>query len=220
MNELQTVNANEAANIANEAMSDAGFLKMIKFKKLGETAVYLCDGEEIELGSQRIAHCVGWTKQWVKFWDNKVAERRIYRVAKGERAPERDELPDYDEESRKKWQIGLNNQPRDPWVLQYLLPLEDPETEEIAIFVTGSFGGRRAVADICSTYARKAQRVPEVGQPLVRLQKTMMPTRNFGNVARPEFVLIGYSDYTREPRRDVPVEALEQADDMNDEIPF
>lgn len=218
--QLQTV-TNEAAAIANEAMNDAGFQKMLKFKRNGDVSMYLRDGVEVELGSQMIAHCVGWTKIWVKFWDNKVAERRVYRVGRKEVAPERDQLPDYDEESRKKWQTGLDNRPRDPWVLQYLLPMEDPETGEVCIFVASSFGGKRAVADVCQTWATKARRNPDVGQPLVRLQKTMFPTKNYGNVVRPAFELVGFvSSGAAEPLREIDTKTIEADTDMNDEIPF
>lgn len=226
MNNQLTTISNEASNIANEAMNDAGFAKMMKFKRNGDTSMYLVDGIQIELGTQRIAHCIGWTKVWIKFWDNKVAEKRIFRVARGERAPERDELPDYDVESRKRWQIGLNGQPRDPWVLQFLLPMEEPETGEINIFVASSFGGKRAVADLCQAWGTKARKNANVGQPMIRLQKTLFHTKDYGDVARPLFDLIGFTDSSGEPMREIDTQALDSAadtagyTDMNDEIPF
>ena len=76
----------EIDNIGNEAQKDAGFQKMLKFKK-GD---YFCDGEEVPLGTKYIAHCIGWTKTWVHFVDQKVVERKLYRIAEGQRAPERD----------------------------------------------------------------------------------------------------------------------------------
>lgn len=215
--QLQTV-TNEAAAIANEAMQDAGFQKMLKFKRNGDMSEYLLDGVPIELGTQMIAHCIGWTKTWVKFWDNKVAERKVYRVGRKEVAPERDELPDNDP---THWQNGIDNRPRDPWVLQYLLPMEDPETGEVCIFIASSFGGKRAVADICQTWATKARRNANVGQPLVRLAKTMFPTKNYGNVVRPSFELIGFVDSSAaEPLREIDTKTIEADTDMNDEIPF
>lgn len=215
--QLQTV-TNEAAAIANEAMQDAGFQKMLKFKRNGDASIYLLDGVEIELGTQMICHCIGWTKTWVKFWDNKVAERKVYRVGRKEVAPERDELPDNDP---AHWQNGIDNRPRDPWVLQYLLPMEDPETGEVCIFIASSFGGKRAVADICQTWATKARRNANVGQPLVRLAKTMFPTKNYGNVVRPSFELIGFVDSSAtEPLREIDTKTIEADTEMNDEIPF
>jgi hypothetical protein len=194
---------------------------MLKFKK-GE---YFCDGEEVPLGTQYIAHCIGWTKTWVHFEDQKVVERKIYRVARGEKAPERDRLPDNDE---SKWPIGINRQPADPWVYQYLLPMEDQQSGEVRIFVGSSFGGRRAVADLCSAYARHSTKNKGSGQPIISLQMLMMPTKNFGDVPRPHFEIVGWDEVSqpgsantaaREPIRTVS-EAVLKKQEFDDEIPF
>jgi hypothetical protein len=213
----------EASNIGDEAQRDAGFEKMLKFKK----GIYYCDGEEIALGTKLIAHCVGWTKTWVHFVDQKVIERKIYRVARGEKAPERDQLPDNDQ---SKWPIGINRLPADPWVYQYLLPLEDPHTEEVRIFVGSSFGGRRAVADLCAAYSRRAVKNKSSGQPIITLQTLMMPTKNYGDVPRPHFEIVGWDDMNervdvaegiqpREPIREVS-EAVLKKQEFEDDIPF
>lgn len=210
-----TLAEQEAHNIASEANNEV-FQKMIKFKKDGETSAYFCDGEPIELGTQMIAHAIGWTKTWVKFVDKEVEERKIYRIAKGERAPERDQLPDQDE---SKWPIGLNNRPADPWVHQYLLPLEAMDGE-VRIFVASSFGGRRAVSELCSAYGRRRVKDPSTGQPIIRLQKGLMPTRNFGDVARPVFEIVGWDDSgVRNVVKEISQEAMKKAQ-FDDEIPF
>jgi hypothetical protein len=211
MNEIQTID-NELDNLANAAMNDAGFQKMLKFKK-GD---YFCDGQEIARGTQMIAQCLAWTKKWIKFWDRRVAEKHIYRVIKGELAPDRDQMSDLD---TSLWQNGLDNKPTDPWVLQYLLPMEDPETGEIYIFVTSSTGGRIAISELVDKYVAKRKRDPALGQPLIRLQKTMMPTGGFGNVPRPLFEIISYDTGGTAPMREVAAETLSNAD-MDDEIPF
>jgi hypothetical protein len=206
----------EVRNIGDEAQNDAGFQKMLKFKK----GVYFCDGEEIDIGTKYIAHCIGWTKTWVHFADQKVVERKIYRVARGEKAPERDQLPDNDQ---SQWPIGINKQPADPWVYQYLLPMEDPRSGEVRIFVGSSFGGRRAVADLCAAYARHSTKHKGSGQPIVTLQMLMMPTKNFGDVPRPHFEIVGWDDEAatseREPIRTVSEEVLKKQE-FDDEIPF
>jgi hypothetical protein len=213
MNEIANLNT-EAANIANAAMSDAGFQKMLKFKK----GIYICDGQEVPLGTQMIAHALAWTKTWIKFQDRQVVERKVYRIAKGEIATDRDELGDLD---RKLWAMGINGQPADPWVLQYLVPMEDPATDEVMIFVTSSFGGHRAVADLCSQYARKVQKIEGTGQPLIRLQKTMMPTKNFGDVPRPLFEVISFDAVHERDMHEISQSSIVQTQrDMDDEIPF
>jgi hypothetical protein len=212
----------EASNIGDEAERDAGFQKMLKFKK----GIYICDGEEIDLGTKLIAHCIGWTKCWIKFVDQKVAERKVYRVAKGERAPERDQLSDNDE---SKWPIGINKLPADPWVYQYLLPMEDMASGEVRIFVGSSFGGRRAVADLCAAYARRCAKNKNSGQPIVTLRVLMMPTKNYGDVPRPHFEIISWDDAEnalgggtpREPIRQLDMsEAMLKKQEFDDDLPF
>jgi hypothetical protein len=206
----------EARNIGDEAERDAGFQKMLKFKK----GVYYCDGEEVDLGTKLIAHCIGWTKTWVHFVDQKVVDRKVYRVARGERAPERDQLPDNDQ---SKWPIGINKQPADPWVYQYLLPMEDPRTGEVRIFVSSSFGGRRAVADLCAAYSRHSVKHKGSGQPIITLQMLMMPTKKFDDVPRPHFEIVGWDEEEatseREPIRTVSEAALNKQQ-FDDEVPF
>jgi hypothetical protein len=203
----------EAQNIASAAQGDAGFEKMLKVKK-GE---YYCDGEEVAMGKEYTAHAVGWTKCWIKFRGGMVQERKIYRMINGEQPPDRDRLDDQD---NSKWEMGINGLPADPWVLQYLLPMED-KGGELVIFVTSSFGGKRAIADLCSAWGRKAAKQPGCGQPIVKLRKLLMPTKKFGDVPRPYFEITGWDD-VREGIRDpnVPDSGPTMAEEMNDEIPF
>jgi sRNA-binding protein len=161
----------EVENIKVAAQADAGFEKILKFKK----GAYFVDEEEIPLGTEYVAHARAWVKCWIKFVDGEVKERKVYRVALGERPPEREDLDDQDQ---TKWAEGLNGRLADPWVYQYLLPLESLSNGEILIFVSSSFGGRRAVADLCSAYARRTTKIAECGQPIVRLAAADMPTRS------------------------------------------
>ena len=177
----------EAENILVAAKEDAGFDKLLKFKK-GE---YLIGEELVPLGTEYIAHAVGWTKCWIKFVDGGVVERKTYRVAYGERPPEREDLDDLD---RDKWPEGLDGNPADPWVYQYLLPLEHLPSGEVVIFVTSSAGGRRAVADLCSAYAKRVGKRANCGQPIVKLAKAEMPTKKIRQGARPYFEIIGWDE--------------------------
>lgn len=211
----------EVRNIGEQANTDAGLMQMIKFKKDGEVSTYQSDGREIPIGTRMIAHAVGWAKQWVHFVDQKPVERKTYRMRiKGEIAPERDQLPNRD---MKDWPI-MNGRPQDPWSLQYLLPLEDPQTGEVRIFVGSSFGARRAVGEVCSAYARRAAK-KKSGQPIVELQKTTFPTRNFGEVVRPIFRIVDWDDSgVTQPVREISPTALTdgaaEREEINDEIPF
>jgi hypothetical protein len=201
----------EVTNILNEAQQNSTFEKMLKFNR----GKYLCDDTEIPLGTKVVAHCVGWAKEWIKFKDSKFIERKIYRVARGERAPERDQL---DETNELLWAKGFSNMPKDPWVFRYLLPVQIVDTDEPLIFVTPSFGGRRAVDDLCKNYALRAARDPNCGQPICRLQSATFQTANFGAVQKPKFEIIGWDDGKQSPR-EVSEEALKESD-FDDLIPF
>ena len=204
--------ATEAENIANAASEDAGFEKMMKFKK-GD---YWLDNREVPHGTTYIAHAIGWTKTWVHFENGMVVDRKIYRVARGEKPVERDRLDCLDETT---WPFGLDGKRRmDPWVYQYLLPMEDPKTNEVCLFVTGSFGGRRAVADVCTAWGRRNVKNPGCGQPIVKLGKAMMPTKHYGDVPRPNFEIVGWDEMQRVVK-DVDVKELSK-DQFDDAIPF
>jgi hypothetical protein len=201
----------EAENILGAAREDAGFEKLLKFKK-GE----YCIGEELApLGTEFGAHVVGWTKCWIKFVNGEVADRKVYRVAYGEQPPEREDLDDLDPD---KWPEGLDGNPADPWVYQYLLPLEQLPSGELVIFVTSSVGGRRAVADLCSAYAKRAGKKANCGQPIIKLAKTEMPTKKFGKVPRPHFEIVGWNEAADGANEAPP--AVASQDEFRDEIPF
>ena len=218
MNELQKIDFDELEALEHEAMRGAGAQKMLKFRK-GD---YFCDNVEVAKGTQMIAHVIGWTKQWVKFVNRKPVERRTYRVFKKEVAPERDQMPDNDEAARKLWPPGIDGKtPADPWSLQYLLPMENPETGDQRIFVTSSSGGKNAVEELVLKYTSRRKRDAAVGQPLIRLQKTMFTSPAYGPQVRPLFEIVSYEAVYGEPIREVGEETLKRMEDeMNDEIPF
>jgi hypothetical protein len=146
----------EIENIKTAAEEDAGFEKILKFKK-GD---YLIGEDPVSLGTEYIAHAIGWTKCWIKFVNGEVAERKIYRVAHGEKPPERDELDDQDE---SQWKVGIDGKPADPWVFQYLLPLEDPARRHRRLrhFVLWwPARRRRSLHSLCETNEEDRQQRP------------------------------------------------------------
>jgi hypothetical protein len=221
-----TTHGGELENIAVAAQQDAGFEKILKFKK-GE---YFIGEEEIPLGTEYLAHVVGWTKCWIKFVDGEFVDRQTYRVALGEKPPEREKLDDLDE---SQWEKDDDGKPVDPWVYQYLLPFENRSNGELVIFVTPSVGGKRAIADLCQIYTRRVQKGGS-GQPIAKLAKTDMLTKKWGKVPRPVFEVVGWdsnpiesspptSAPTAEPNTQRPSLDARRAsfsDDMNDQIPF
>ena len=61
------------------------------------------------------------------------------------------------------------------------------------IFTTPSIGGHIAVSDLCKTYAKRAKKGLR-GLPIVRLGATDMPTKAYGIVPRPDFIIEGWDD--------------------------
>lgn len=209
-----------AQNILNAAQErTATFDKMLKFKK----GKYFIDDDPVPLGSEYLAYAGAWTKAWVRFADGKLAEpHRLYNVARGEKAPDRNDLGYLDESS---WPLGYDGRPSDPWVFQYLLPLENLMTGERAVFTTSSVGGRQAVSDLCREYAKRTLD-GQTGQPIIRLAVSEMPTKNYGNVLRPLFEVVRWDDAQTDNipplAATMPVQAVKKTkhDDMEDEIPF
>ena|SRR5262245_39751811 len=217
MNDLTRMNTQlpanqEAANIGGAAQEDGGFEALLKFKK----GTYELSGEEVPMGRKYIAHCIGWTRCWIKFEHQQVVDRKMYRVAEGRRPPDREELDCTD---RTTWPMGPNGQPSDPWVYQYLLPMEDLITGDVVIFVTSSIGGKRGVADLCKAYSRRVARTGTSEQPVVKLGKAVMPTRMYGDVPRPSFEIDGWTGDHVEAIREVKAPDTLK-DEMDDEIPF
>ncbi len=205
----------EASNLLSAAEEGGGFEKLLKFKR-GE---YFIGDDAVALGTEFVAHPGAWLKAWIKFVDGKVAERKMYRVARGERPPDREELDDLVEDA---WPKGHDGKASDPWVFQFLVPLENLTSGDLVVFVTASVGGRQAVSELCQTYARRLSR-GQRGEPIVSLATTEMPTRAFGKVPRPSFEVLGWDDAGTPLAAAIPAHTgrtAAKADDMNDEIPF
>lgn len=176
--------------------------RMLKFAK----GKYFSGADEIPIGREMIAHITALARGWIKFADGKVAERRIGKVIDGFRVPDREELGDNDP---SQWERDSANKPRDPWTRQVYLPLEDPGTGEVIVFITGSHGGRGAVGTLCESAARCLDR----GQPVIRLGVSSYRHREYGRVEVPDFPILNWTGGPPTPRKSVGAE-------LNDEIPF
>ena len=199
----------EIENLRAAAQQDGGFERVLKFKK-GDFSIA---DEPVALGTEYLAHTTAWTKSWIKFVDGEVAERKMFRVALGEQPPEREDLDDLELIGQK----DSDGMSADPWLFQYLLPLEDVASGEVVVFCTSSFGGRRAIADLCSTYAKRTQKTG-CGQPIVRLATAEMPTKKFGKVPRPLFEIVRWDD--ADDIALIEPSPPTSRGDMDDEIPF
>ena len=211
----------ETDNLIASAQEDVGLGALLKFK---DGAYFINKDEEVPLGTKYIVHLSAFTKAWVKFVDSKLTDRKIYSMARGEIPPDREEL----DEPEKIGSKGSNGMSDDPWNYQYMLPLENMSSSEVAIFVTATVGGRRAVSDLVDKCARLRKK-GQLGQPIIELQSAEMPTKYGKKQPRPDFVLVGWDDAEGVPSfpeaslaAALPIDkaAANKRDDMDDEIPF
>jgi hypothetical protein len=210
--QTQLTLGDEDKNILEAAKEEAGFERLLKFRN-GE---YFIQDDVVPLGTEYLAHVKAWTKTRTKFVDGpvKIAEHKRYRVAHKERPPEREELGDLDEASWPK----RDGKPNDPWVFQYLLPMENLETGEVVIFTTPSVGGQIAVRDLVKEYGKQKEAKHKTnrhgGQPIIRLAWAEMPTKHGNKVPRPLFEIVGWDETETSLAETI------SANDMDDEIPF
>ena len=81
------------------------------------------------------------------------------------------------------------NQPRDPWVAQWFLPLIGVETGEVVTYVTGSKGGSAAISDLCRIYGHKQR---DGLLPIVALKVGSYKHKKYDRIETPELIVVGW----------------------------
>jgi hypothetical protein len=195
--------ANLSAGVEHMLKQTSRSNPLLRFKK----GKYFIGGEEIPLGRQYIVYALDWVRGFVKWENGAIVTDRLGRVADGFVLPERSELGDTDEHA---WVDG-----KDPWEFQNMLPLEDVRTGEFVVFVSPSFGGKIAVEKICNRVARDLKAGRDRGSPTIELAVGVIKTTEFGDVPRPDFVIVGW-----EHDQHKPVFPPTAENDLNDSIPF
>ena len=116
-----------------EAAAEAGseFGKILKFAK-GEWQI----GEDaVPGGTEYIAYIDEAARGQMKFEDHTVTDRRIVKMRDG-KPPARESLGDNDP---SQWEVDeTTGKPRDPWVMQWLLPMSPVDAEgDLTVFAQG-----------------------------------------------------------------------------------
>jgi hypothetical protein len=166
---------------------------------------------------------------WSRWRDRRLVDFRIGFIADDFKPPARHELGDTD---REQWAIWSDN--RDPWVLQWHLPLFGMVSGEAFVWSTDTVGGKQALADLLSAYADQADSGELKNLPVVELRSSSYPHQDYGRVHTPQFDIVGWAEPPATARPALPVAApaalpdtktisaprasIEQ--DMDDEIPF
>jgi hypothetical protein len=176
-----TQNTNPWLEAADEA--GGGFGKLLKFNK-GDWEV---GDDPIPEGTEYIAFIDEVARGWVRFEDKKVTDRKIVKVRDGH-PPKREDLDDDDE---SQWEVDeKTGKPRDPWVLQWLLPMAPVDAEgDLVVFVTSSKGGMSAIGLLCKVYGR-SQRNGLL--PIVALKTAHYKHPEYGKVAKPDLPIVSW----------------------------
>jgi hypothetical protein len=175
---------------------DGDFTTTDDNKPLPEDAEYILLAEETQIG-------------WLKFnGAGEAPERHMGLLFDGYEMPTRESLGDLDP---SQWELGLDNQPADPWSHQINIVLQHKDTNELYTFSTSSKTGRRAVGNLLRHYERM-QRTRPGELPVVRLGKGGYTHKDarVGWVDTPVFVVVG-----RAPRDDAA-----KSDTLNDPVSF
>jgi len=189
-----------------EAAAEAGseFGKILKFAK-GEWQI----GEDaVPGGTEYIAYIDEAARGQMKFEDHTVTDRRIVKMRDG-KPPARESLGDNDP---SQWEVDeTTGKPRDPWVMQWLLPMSPVDAEgDLTVFATSSKGGIAAIGTLCQVYGRS----PRNGLlPIVALKTRSYKHRVHGKIQTPDLPIVGWHGTATTP-------AAPAAAPVDDEIPY
>jgi hypothetical protein len=147
-----------------------------------------------------------------------------------ERAGE--QLPDLDDLNaaipKKQWEIGLDGQPRAPWVLQAVVYLLNPVDAASFTYLNSTAGARIAIERLNEKVSRMRMLRGSAVLPRIRLSSKSMKTK-FGVKLRPEFEIVGWRDFggatqalpaSEQKALGKPVAPVSLVDELNDSVPF
>ena len=140
-------------------------------------------------------------------------------------------LPDLDELNakipKKRWEKGLDGEPREPWVHQYIVYLLNPKDASVFTFINSTMGARVAVERLRGKVKMMRALRGEKVCPIVELSAKPMKT-GFGLKQRPDFVIhdwcnLGGPRATSAPALEhvgEPVKPVSTKEELDDEILF
>jgi hypothetical protein len=155
---------------------------VLKFKK----GLWLAGKDNIKMNDvELIAHVDQAAFGWIKWELKKQVDFDLGFVAQRFHPKPRAELGDTDRE------LWIKD---DPWQLTFLLPLSDPENDQLYTFSTTSKGGRDALANLQDAYADNREYHPADAHKLPRvcLSGDYYPHPDFGRVDTPVFDIVGW----------------------------
>jgi hypothetical protein len=146
---------------------------------------YSKEGTPVEPGARFLA--AGTLATLVRWQNGQPTE--VLTKQSGEPLPAVDDLNSQIDES--EWELGLDGKPRPPWQAQRLVYLVNTTTYSKVTFVTSSFGGARAIADLRDAIETRRRLYGDGAVPVVEPVSTPWKTR-FGVKVRPAFKIVGW----------------------------
>jgi len=184
---------------------------LLKFSKGFWTAG--SDAKEIKRNTRMTARVDELVHGFTHWKGGKPVEHRIGRLADNFVPPQRRDLGDTDVAA---WEPDNKGEPRDPWQYTLYLPMQADGVNYV--FSTSSWGGKKAMRNLCDAYSRRRGRD---SLPLVELDVFQRKHREFGNIPEPLFDVVGWvSAETGKPQAQVEPEYDDHGAPWNDGIPF
>jgi hypothetical protein len=169
---------------------------------------------------------------WTKWWDGRITDYRLGFVSDRFVPPVRQQLGDDDEELWRIWTKG-----RDPWVLQWHLPLFNQISGEQVLWTTDTLGGRDCLAALLNAFADRLDSAPEDGKilPVVELDTDSYQHPTRARIFTPQLNIINWCVPPATPRPPLPTAptpalpspaskeadaVLTDAAPLDDQIPF
>ena len=209
-----TKSENPWLEVANEFGNSLG--KILKFNK----GLWEIGDDEIPEGTEYIVLMDQIAREWVKFEDGSPTARLRYPLADSVPPPPREELGDND---KSQWEVGDDGKPRDPWTLQWQLPMVQREVlGDLIVFTTSSKGGESCIASLCGIYGRS----PRNGMlPIVALKTRSYKHKIYGKIQTPDLPIVGWDGGTSSAAPAAPWPTPNDQEVMageliDDEIPF
>jgi hypothetical protein len=192
--------------LAAEAANDLGtLLKFTKDDRGGWS--WMLGDDKAPVGAEFIVGVEALVIGWVRFEDQKIAERILKRPGDKRRLPDRDELS---MPERSQWPLDNKGQPKDPWTKQHYLPMLDA-SGALVTYVTGTVGGKIAIGKLCQAFLRNNAR------PVVKLDVGSFRSKDYGVIPSPAFNIVGFEGIEIE---ETPAKNGYGAAELNDSIPF
>lgn len=162
--------------------------KILKFSK-GD---YICDDEEVPLGTKYVVLMDQLLIGWIKWWDNKPESQEMGLLVEGFVPMKREQLGDTD---KAEWETDASGKPRDPWQFTNYLVLKPvgAKTEEanLLTFPASSQGAVGTVQELCRTYGKAMRQRPDEW-PVVEIGARVYDHKEWGRIKAPTLEVVGW----------------------------